>query len=547
MHKKILYAILAFCLFISSLPVMTSASANADRDLHLVTSYCPDNYLDLRIKGEKLIVTGVLSTGFDSPFWAIMRVSSKNSFYTDEAEYVNITPGKTFSTEISLSSVTEPVRFVVYTSSERYGTYWSYIWHSIYIEPDGAGGYRFQTSPVLENNLEKESYWINPGRYLGSKSSQSNSADYLTGYLNNNLDEETSKKIQALSDEIVQGAKSEYEKVFLLYKWVVENIYYDYDAYYGTSSINTSVSSILDNRRSVCEGYANMLQALIQAQGIPCIKVSTYSLGISTTGKWTDSYIATNSSNHAHNEAFVDGRWIAMDATWDSNNRYENGKYEKRDANCYLYFDITPEVLASDHKIISRPKASEEDTPSSWAQKEVFSAICEGLVPAALQGSYRESITREEFCTLIMNMLCRKNDMNLHEYLKSKKIKLNPNTFTDTSNEYILAANALGIVSGRGNKLFDPRAHITRQEAAAMLACAAKAAGIISPNSEAVFFVDSDKFGSWAADSIAFITALSGSSGTRVMGGTGNNRFSPLDTYTREQSIMSVLRLYECM
>ena len=80
-----------------------------------------------------------------------------------------------------------------------------------------------------------------------------------------------------------------------------------------------------------------------------------------------------------------------------------------------------------------------------------------------------------------------------------------------------------------------------------MLARAAKAAGIISPNSEAVFFVDSDKFGSWAADSIAFITALSGSSGTRVMGGTGNNRFSPLDTYTREQSIMSVLRLYECM
>ena len=66
MHKKILCAILAFCLFISSLPVMTSASANADRDLHLVTSYCPDNYLDLRIKGEKLIVTGVLSTGFDS-------------------------------------------------------------------------------------------------------------------------------------------------------------------------------------------------------------------------------------------------------------------------------------------------------------------------------------------------------------------------------------------------------------------------------------------------------------------------------------------------
>jgi len=510
----------------SAVSTAVFASAANDRDVHLVTSYCPDNYLDLKIQGEKLIVSGVLSTGFDSPFWAMFRIRS-NDTYQLETEYVNITPGVSFSTELSLSSVTEFASFEIYTSGERYGTYWSYIWHNIYIEPDGAGGFKFCTSPILENNLEKESYWINPGACLGRN---------------------IPKEIRDLSDKIVENAKSDYEKVFLLYKWVVDNIYYDYDAYYSnTFFITTSVSSVLANRRSVCEGYANILQALIQAQGIPCITVSTYALGLNTAGKWTDEYINTIIANHAHNEAFVDGRWVVMDATWDSRNEYRNGEYIKKNANCFLYFDISPEVFAGDHKIIYRPKASEEDTPSSWAQKEVMYAICEGFVPAALQGGYRKSITREEFCELIIDMLCRKDGMSFDEYIKTKQITLNHKAFSDTSNEHILAASALGIVNGRGNGLFAPDAYITRQEAAVMLARAAKTAGITSSNSEELSFADSDKFASWAVDSIAFVTALASRSGTRVMAGTGNNLFSPLDAYSREQSIMTVYRLYECL
>jgi len=511
----------------SVVPVMALASTADGEDLRLITSYCPDNYLDLKIQGKKLVISGVLSTGFDSPFWAAFCVNSNKAgnLSDNNTSIIKITPGKKFSTEVPLSSVTKPTSFRVYTNSKEYGTYWSYIWHSIYIEPDDAGGYRFSTSPVLKNNIEKQNYWINPGAYLSDK---------------------IPEEIQALSDKIVQDAKSDYEKALLIYKWVVENIYYDFDAYYSGSYRDTSASAVLANRRSVCEGYANLLQALLQAQGIPCIKVQTYSLGISTSGEWTDEYISTNRSNHAHNEAFVDGRWIVMDATWDSRNKYENGKY-KQDTNCYLYFDITPEVLAGNHKIISRPKASKDDTPSSWAQEEVLSAIGKEFVPAALQSSYRKNITREEFCSLIMTMLCSKSGMSLNEYLRTKQIVLDKSAFADTSNEYILAANALGIVSGRGNGRFDPDAYITRQEAAVMLTRAAKTAGITAVNSNTIFFDDSHKFAPWATDSIAFVTALADSSGTRVMAGTGNNMFSPLSYYTREQSIVTVNRLDECL
>lgn len=58
--------------------------------------------------------------------------------------------------------------------------------------------------------------------------------------------------------------------------------------------------------------------------------------------------------NHAHTEAYVDGRWIVMDATWDSNNEYRGGTYITKAPNGFYYFDITPEAFALDHKTTSR-------------------------------------------------------------------------------------------------------------------------------------------------------------------------------------------------
>lgn len=60
------------------------------------------------------------------------------------------------------------------------------------------------------------------------------------------------------------------------------------------------------------------------------MKAETYSLGVSTHG---GSYAvksdsaAVDDSNHAHVEAWADEHWVIMDATWDSNNKYENGVY----------------------------------------------------------------------------------------------------------------------------------------------------------------------------------------------------------------------------
>jgi len=58
------------------------------------------------------------------------------------------------------------------------------------------------------------------------------------------------------------------------------------------------------------------------------------------------------SSNHAWNEAFVNGRWVIMDTTWDSTNKYENAEFNKGNIN-HVYFDPTLKTFSLNHKIIN--------------------------------------------------------------------------------------------------------------------------------------------------------------------------------------------------
>ena len=78
-----------------------------------------------------------------------------------------------------------------------------------------------------------------------------------------------------------------------------------------------------------------------------------------------------------------------------------------------------------------------------------------------------------------------------------------------------------------------------------MLTRTARLFGITSGTG--VSFADAGEFSSWAAESIAFISGVTDPvTGGRVMSGTGNGNFSARDGYTREQAIMTALRLFHC-
>ena len=54
-------------------------------------------------------------------------------------------------------------------------------------------------------------------------------------------------------------------------------------------------------------------------------------------------------------------------------------------------------------------------------------------------------------------------------------------------------------------------------------------------------FADHDQVGVWFRDAVAFAADRG------VMGSTGANRFSPLAGYTREQSFVTVHRLFQAL
>ena len=54
-------------------------------------------------------------------------------------------------------------------------------------------------------------------------------------------------------------------------------------------------------------------------------------------------------------------------------------------------------------------------------------------------------------------------------------------------------------------------------------------------------FADTGSVSSWALEAVGQVQAA------EIMGGVGNNTFSPKGPYTREQSIATMLRLYNAM
>ena len=187
------------------------------------------------------------------------------------------------------------------------------------------------------------------------------------------------------------------------------------------------------------------------------------------------------------------------------------------------------------------PRAGETD---DWALEEVREAAAAGLIPADLQCLYRQDITRAEFCVLAVAAVERITGQDAEALVRTRTGRSlaewrQDRPFNDANASEIIAACALGIVSGRGDGSFDPYSGITRQEAAVMLQNAAKAAGA-EPGQEADLsvFADGYSIADWAKDAIGYV-CFSG-----IMLGTGPDAFSPLSPYTREQSCLTVLRLY---
>ena len=525
LHKYRFFPLLLAAILLFSVLPQQAFAEDSGNTASLLTSFCSDDHLELSISGTRLTVAGTIScSGLEKVCAVCKTVSGKEL----NRQHKNTGSGKRFSMTLGLSG-TEDIDLSVYTFVRGETMGWSYEWGRITIGKE-ASGYVFKKGTVLENNNAFTSAWINPAEWN---------------------DAEVTEDIRTLSDSIVGTVKDDYAKCFLLNKWVAENIYYDYDNYYGKSQ-RTSLDpeDVLLSHKSVCAGYARLLTDLILAQGIPAFDASVYALGESTNGgSFARGAAAGTEPNHAITEAFVNGRWIIMDPTWDSNNKYSDGSYEKVATNGFYYFDITPEAFALDHQYFDRgPLTLQEGTvvnatessriPSSWAQELILSAIGEGIVPEAFQKYYSAPISRASMCALAVNMIQAKTGKTIGAFLSDQKKTLSGSLFADTTDSNVLACKALGIVDGKGKDstgrdLFKPEDTLTRAQAAVI---SAKLAGLFGEETDGFENTFPDAAGHWSAPYLGWASSAG------ILSGTANGNFNPDGTLTLEQAIIIIYK-----
>ena len=170
------------------------------------------------------------------------------------------------------------------------------------------------------------------------------------------------------------------------------------------------------------------------------------------------------------------------------------------------------------------------NTASAWAQDFINQAYHAELIPTTLQSSYTQATTRAEFAALAVT---------LYETIAGQEIAVNRAiSFNDTTDISVHKAASIGIVSGMGDNRFVPNDPLTREQAAVMLARIASALDKPLPQ-EAATFADNGSISTWAVEAVGQIQAAG------IMGGVGDNTFAPRNDYTREQSILTILRLFE--
>lgn len=292
-------------------------------------SYSTKDFVEISAVQGQINVNGTTLTDNN---WAWLVVTNVQT-NTPRNVFTVINPDKSFNLSINEHLPSGMYKIGVNLGRERYGLYSSKLW-DLDLVSTGDKLY-FPISMVYKDNIQQ--YEAKRGSLL-----------LLTRVDAGSQYEE--KTLRDLAAEITRGMTDKYDKVFAISNWVSENIYYDWDAYRSGIFGRTDAFGTLETRRSVCAGYAYLTAALVRSLGIPARVVSGVALGYSVRGQNWDA-IDRSISNHAWNEAYVDGRWIKIDTTWNSNNRFENGRFTKRPP-VLTYFDMTTEFLSLRHKIL---------------------------------------------------------------------------------------------------------------------------------------------------------------------------------------------------
>ncbi len=185
---------------------------------------------------------------------------------------------------------------------------------------------------------------------------------------------------------------------------------------------------------------------------------------------------------------------------------------------------------------------------SPWAEESVKTAAGYGFNPMYLKPGqrvigyvrnkkYTEGIARIDFCKLIAEVI---NNCGERELPDAPEISFSDKMIWragDLKTAKQLAG--LGIINGYEDGSFRPEAKITREEAAVILS--RLLALYDMKDISDVSYADAASIQSWAVDGVRTTSEYG------IMNGVGDNKFNPKGQYTVEQSIVTILRVFNTL
>ncbi|MDR0804375.1 MAG: hypothetical protein LBN42_01145, partial [Oscillospiraceae bacterium] len=202
-------------------------------------------------------------------------------------------------------------------------------------------------------------------------------ADALKDYiLPDGTDTQILAVLNKLNDTVTKltgSISGDYEKAARISEYIGNFMYYDHDSSHGITTQDSvkpstvSISHILDTKRSVCVGYANMFAAMCELAGVKTLTI----IGCVPTSQRTFWDITDNGVTALHNWNlfYADGAWHNVDSLWDAPTRgYNSGEYSGGTGSFPFYFDMTDAAFAQLHRIDTRAeyrdyKALLKDSP----------------------------------------------------------------------------------------------------------------------------------------------------------------------------------------
>ncbi|HMV09193.1 MAG TPA: transglutaminase domain-containing protein [Cyclobacteriaceae bacterium] len=212
-----------------------------------------------------------------------------------------------------------------------------------------------------------------------------------------------------LSRKLTSTLSGEEEKFRALYKWVCNNIEFDYELFrinrekrdkfdspeallaWNKKLTRVVYEHMVVERKTICTGYAWLVQQLAQHAGIACVIVDGYgrnaTVNVRKSGK----------ANHSWNAVRLYGKWYVCDPTWAS------GAYDA-DREVFVknyddsYFLADPKVFIRNHyPLDTRWTLLEHEQPLSEATASnsslpTFQQFLNG--PLIYGSAYRNNITQ---------------------------------------------------------------------------------------------------------------------------------------------------------